>query len=294
LVNNLHEWKKWSPWHQLDTAAQWTFSGEQADGAGAWYTWRSNNPDVGNGKLTILESREASYIKTQLNFEDMAPAYAEYFFTPDDSGVVVKWTLDSDMGMNPIGRYFGLFMDKLIGKDYEQGLLNLKREAEFATAPAVSNILGFAVEMRQMPATTIAGIREVVKFNELTSDKFGKWFMTIGTTLSMQKMQPIGPPMTVYYTYEKGTADMEAAMPVAQAGKNEGAVTFHELPPSDVMVVKYYGDYSKTEPVYYAAFDYIRKNGLEPNGFPMEVYVTDPMMEKDTAKWLTEIIFPVK
>ena len=295
LVNDLKQWDKWSPWHGMDPNTQWEFSGEQAIGAGAWYTWKSEHPKVGNGKLTIMEVKANEYIKTQMEFEGMSPASAEYFFTPNDSGILVRWTMDSDMGMNPIARYMGLMMDKFVGTDYEKGLAKMKEVAESSiSATSAAQILGYATDMREMQATVIAGIREVVKFSDLNSAKFGNWFMAIGATLGKQKMEPIGPPMTVYYSYEKESSDMEAAMPVAQAGKDDGAVKFHELPASKILVVKYYGDYSKTEPVYYAAFDYIKKNNLEPNGFPMEVYVTDPMMEKDTAKWLTEIIFPVK
>lgn len=42
----------------------------------------------------------------------------------------VKWTSDGDLGNNPMYRYFGLFMDKMIGKDFEGGLINLKSLAE--------------------------------------------------------------------------------------------------------------------------------------------------------------------
>jgi effector-binding domain-containing protein/uncharacterized protein YndB with AHSA1/START domain len=295
LVNDLKQWEKWSPWHGIDPKTTWEFSGETAIGSGAWYTWKSEHKDVGNGKLTILEIKENEYIKTQMDFEGMGSSYAEYFFTPNDSGVLVKWTLDTDMGMNPIARYIGLFMDGMIGKDYEKGLAKMKEVAEAAPAGGdAATIMGFNFEMREMPATVVAGIRETVKFTDLSGEKFGNWFATIGKTLGANKMEPIGSPMTIYYAYETASADMEAAMPVAAKGKDEGTVKFHELPGSKVLVVKYYGDYSKTEPVYYAAFDYIKNNKMENNGYPMEIYVTDPMMEKDTAKWLTEIVFPVK
>jgi effector-binding domain-containing protein len=61
----------------------------------------------------------------------------------------------------------------------------------------------------------------------------------------------------------------------------------------NVLVVKYYGDYNKVESVYIAAYDYIKAKGKASTGAPMEIYITDPGMEKDTAKWLTEIVFPL-
>ena len=40
------------------------------------------------------------------------------------------------MGMNPIGRYFGFFcMDGLIGKDFAEGLANLKKKVETESLP---------------------------------------------------------------------------------------------------------------------------------------------------------------
>ncbi|WP_299154638.1 SRPBCC family protein [uncultured Tateyamaria sp.] len=40
-------------------------------------------------------------------------------------GVVVTWSMDADMGFNPVGRVMGLFMDAMIGKTFERGLGNL-------------------------------------------------------------------------------------------------------------------------------------------------------------------------
>jgi hypothetical protein len=34
------------------------------------------------------------------------------------------------MGSNPLNRWFGLMMDRLVGPDFEAGLANLKRLAE--------------------------------------------------------------------------------------------------------------------------------------------------------------------
>ena len=38
-----------------------------------------------------------------------------------------------DLGGNPVNRYFGLIMDKMIGPDFEEGLAKLKEIAEAGT-----------------------------------------------------------------------------------------------------------------------------------------------------------------
>ena len=38
----------------------------------------------------------------------------------------MRWALDTDMGAGPVGRYFGLMMDSMVGADFAAGLQNLK------------------------------------------------------------------------------------------------------------------------------------------------------------------------
>lgn len=50
------------------------------------------------------------------------------------------WGFDTDLGMNPIARYFGLVMDSMLGADYEKGLAKLKQVCEAAqSAPAADS-----------------------------------------------------------------------------------------------------------------------------------------------------------
>lgn len=44
---------------------------------------------------------------------------------PDGTGSQVTWTMNADMGFNPIGRVMGLFMDGMQGKVFETGLANI-------------------------------------------------------------------------------------------------------------------------------------------------------------------------
>lgn len=291
LVNNLKAWEEWSPWHDIDTNMVLTYS-EVAEGPNSFYGWTSDNKNVGNGKLIILETKEFELIKTQLNFEDMDPSYADFIFEKTAEGVKVTWTMDSDMGYNPIGRFFGLMMDKMIGPDYEKGLAKMKEVAE--RVPEHVTIAGFEFEERMMDKMSVMGIREKLKVTEISSDKFGQWFAAIGKSISKAKVTMAGAPMSIYYSFDNVNTDIEAAIPIAGEGKDDGNVKYHEIPASKALVVKYYGNYGGVEPVYNEAFAYISKQGMKTSGPPMEVYVTDPGTEKDTTKWLTEIVFPIQ
>src|SRR5271154_863256 len=63
-VNDFHKWEAWSPWAKLDPACQYSYAGSAA-GTGARFSWSGNNK-VGEGNMTILESRPDELIRIKL------------------------------------------------------------------------------------------------------------------------------------------------------------------------------------------------------------------------------------
>jgi hypothetical protein len=64
LVNDFHSWEAWSPWAKLDPAVKNTFEGPAA-GAGAVFAWAGNSK-VGEGRMTLTESRPSEQIRIKL------------------------------------------------------------------------------------------------------------------------------------------------------------------------------------------------------------------------------------
>lgn len=295
LIKNFKDWNQWSPWHARDTQMQILYS-ETTGEIGSWYQWESSNPDVGRGKMTITKLAENQLIEMAFSFDDMDPEAVTFKFEPAGDGVKITWAMDGGCSGMPWywvvpGKYFGLMMDKFIGPDYEKGLNNLKTISE--TMPDAETIAGFEIEYRNLNPMLISGIRSKIKTSEMTSAAFAKWFAMLSQELSQQNIEPAGPPMSIYHEYGPKEVDIEAVIPVKSIGTNKGPVAFRVLTPTNTMVVKYFGDYNNVEMVYIAAYDYLKQHGKSSTGAPMEIYVTDPGMEKDTAKWLTEIVFPL-
>lgn len=48
---------------------------------------------------------------------------------PRDGRTHVVWSMQADMGFNPVGRVMGLFMDRMVGPTFERGLANLETAA---------------------------------------------------------------------------------------------------------------------------------------------------------------------
>jgi len=131
-VDDLHKWDAWSPWAKLDPNAKNTFDGPSG-GKGAAMSWAGNN-DVGEGKMTISESRPNELVQFKLEFyKPMAGvADAEFTFKPEGGGTVVTWTMS---GKNDFaGKAISLVMDcdAMVGGQFEKGLASLKAIIEGA------------------------------------------------------------------------------------------------------------------------------------------------------------------
>jgi hypothetical protein len=129
-VNDFHQWELWSPWAKLDPAATNTFTGPAA-GTGAMFSWAGNS-DVGVGSMTITESRPSELILIKLEFLKpfASTADTEFAFAPVGDQTKVTWTMSGKN--NFISKAFCLFMnmDKMIGSDFEKGLVAMKSAAE--------------------------------------------------------------------------------------------------------------------------------------------------------------------
>ena len=129
-VNELRKWEAWNPWGKLDPAAKMTYDGPPA-GIGASYHWAGNN-QVGEGRLTIVESRASEYIRLKLEF--MKPFTAtntgEFTFRPEGDGTAVTWSMNGRKNFVAKAMHLFFDMDKMVGGQFAKGLADLKAIAE--------------------------------------------------------------------------------------------------------------------------------------------------------------------
>jgi Polyketide cyclase / dehydrase and lipid transport len=124
-VNDFHKWEAWSPWAKLDPACRYAYAGSAA-GTGALFSW-SGNKKVGEGNMTILESRPDELIRIKLEFLKpfKATSTSEFAFKPAGNQTAVTWSMYGKN--NFMAKAMGLVMncDKMVGGDFERGLANL-------------------------------------------------------------------------------------------------------------------------------------------------------------------------
>lgn len=129
-VNDLQKWDAWSPWAKLDPEAKNDFEGP-ASGTGAIMRWAGNSK-VGQGSMTITESRPDEFISFKLEFLKpfAATNTAEFSFNYENGQTTVTWSM---YGKNDFkGKAIGLIMncEKMVGGQFEKGLATLKSVVE--------------------------------------------------------------------------------------------------------------------------------------------------------------------
>ena len=132
LINNFHQWAKWSPWENKDPAMKRDYSGAES-GNGAVYAW-DGNKNVGSGRMEILDASPPSKITIKLDFFKPFEGHntAEFTFVRqrDASATNVIWVMQGPSSfMSKVMQVF-MDLDKMIGKDFEAGLANLKTLTE--------------------------------------------------------------------------------------------------------------------------------------------------------------------
>jgi hypothetical protein len=132
LISNFHQWGAWSPWENRDPAMNRTYSGARS-GKGAVYAW-DGNKNVGSGRMEILDASSPSKIIIKLDFFKPFEGHntAEFTMLPqgDVATTSITWVMHGPAPfMHKVMQVF-MNLDRMIGKDFETGLANLKRAAE--------------------------------------------------------------------------------------------------------------------------------------------------------------------
>ena len=128
-IKYLKNQNNYSKWGSMDTAMKKTFTGTDAT-PGFVAAWESDNKNVGKGAQEIKKINDTR-IDYELRFEKPMKDVADAYMSADSVAIdktLVKWQISGYMKY-PFN-IMGLFMDKIIGKDLEIGLQNLKKLQE--------------------------------------------------------------------------------------------------------------------------------------------------------------------
>ncbi len=279
----------WSPWTEKDPAMKVTFTGE-AGKEGSNMAWESNVKEVGKGSMTYKYTH-GDTIAESLFFEGQGEAQIYHIVTSTGQGSKVSWIMQNKVPFFFKAMMLFMNIDKMVGPDFEKGLAKLKTAIE--AAQVNERTAHYDVAEINWEAKTFYGIKTKTSFDKIAAF-FGESYGKIGAAIAKAKAKPIMPPKAIYFSFDEKTmvTDVAAVIEVANGTKLEGVEKF-ETPLAKVLKIEYFGAYDKSANAHYAMDAYMKEKGLSQL-FVIEEYVTDPIAEKDTAKWQTNIFYIIK
>ncbi|MEY3251714.1 MAG: hypothetical protein RL227_687 [Pseudomonadota bacterium] len=128
FVVDPRRWKEWSAWNRRDPAMQITYEGA-ASGVGAVWAWKSATE--GDGRMSFTAAEPARRLAYDLYFPGFGTtSTGEISLAAEGNGTRVTWSMAGNMGSNPMFRWIALFADRMVGKDFDEGLAQLQQVAE--------------------------------------------------------------------------------------------------------------------------------------------------------------------
>ena len=287
-VNSFVLFPKWSPWQDLDPNMIQTTEGPR-DGVGAKLIWKGNDK-VGSGTQLITASSPDQSVASDLDFGEMGVAKSLVTLSADGNTTRTTWTVDVDMGANPIGHYVGLTMDGMLGRDFASGLAKLKNLVE---SMPNTDIAGFRAEPVQLTAAPLLVVTETAPLDGI-SKAYADGFGQIAKFMAKNKLHEAGAPLGIDDETTPGSYKFEAGIPVDRG----------DVPSADpVRVVQSYagkalktthvGAYEGLSKTHEQLLAYAAAHGYKPNG-PMFSWFVDDPRNTPVEKLRTEMYAPIE
>lgn len=287
--------ERWSPWSEKDPNMQTTFEGETGQ-PGSKYSWKGNK-DVGSGSMELI-AMNGDTIMQKIMFTEPRPGGGDVYLVakPNGNATNITWGMKFEIGFFMRGMMLFMNMDKMIGADYEKGLAKFKEvtEAAPATDANVQTYNGFEIKEVIWPTKIYYGKKATVAFDKLSAF-YAENFPKIFNDAINGKLEHTGSPSSIFFNYneEKKQAECAAVISVPEGQQLKGWEKF-DVPAANIALhIAYYGAYDKLGNAHKTLNDFMKEKGLTQTCV-IEEYITDPMAEKDTAKWLTNIYYVIK
>jgi effector-binding domain-containing protein len=297
-VADLKNWEKWTSWKKKDPTTNFKYA-EKTFGAGSSMEWDSKNPNVGTGKLTTVQFKKFHHLNYKFEMTKPGSMKSSGQITLEninDSEVKVTWTDQGELKY-PFDRWVNCFVhfEEIIEKDFAEGLANLKQVVESSPQRVLPKVQPETVQLSDQYIFSI--VHETVRNTEL-GNTIGASYKAIKKTLEQKKIEPLQqPPICIFYRHNSLTSKIRPGLFVGGCSgvDLENGVECIPVYGDKVLRFTYTGGYGGMQSTYDAIEIYIEENKISrKRDFTWESYVTDPGLEPDSNKWVTQIFVPIK
>jgi effector-binding domain-containing protein len=297
VLDGFRHFQAWSPWTTLDPAMKVSLEGP-ATGVGARLRWTSEQASVGSGSQEIVESLPYRRISTRLASSGMEVEHrARFELAPSDEGrgTRVAWVMEADFGANPLDRWFGLLLDRMVGPDYERGLARLKAHVETLPEADFADLSVETLQIEAMPIVYVSG-RSSTDPGAI-AQAYERAFQELATALARDGVKPSGPPLAIGRRWDADAHryEFDAALPVpagTAAPRSDREVKLGRTYAGLVLKSVHRGPHDGLATHLERLMAYKQAVGFESNGAPWDVYVANATTSGSDP--VTETYVPVK
>ncbi len=130
-LRSLKNMDSWSPWAKKDPNMDKEFRG--TDGEVGSVSYWNGNKEVGEGEQEVTKIIDGERIECALRFMKPFKSESDCYFTTEDAGdgaTRVTWGFSGNNKFPMSIMMIFMSMDKMVGKDFEEGLKDLKANLE--------------------------------------------------------------------------------------------------------------------------------------------------------------------
>ena len=285
-INDLHNWEKWSQWHQSDPTIQTNYI-KRGVGERSGFEWKSENKKTGSGSLTITESVKYDSVVISMAFMKRGEANNVFKIAGKNGHVKLSWHFKYNLEEYP-GLIWQSFRIKSRMKDFmDTGLSGIKTVCEIQEQQKQ-----LVVELEELNSFSYVSLRKEIHFNNV-SQAMADMFNKLSTFIQHEKKEQLQHPFAIYHSVINEHIDLECGIPLVNDSVESDLFQINTFVATHCAVVNYYGDYSQLEKGHTAIQKWIEKRRFTIAGPPIEMYITDPATEPDPGKWLTKLYYPV-
>jgi Polyketide cyclase / dehydrase and lipid transport len=218
LTSNFTKWDLWTPWTKaIDSTAKFELVGIEGQ---VGTQWKWTGKVLGNGEMKITKIKPDELIAYDLSFNNgKYQSKGKVVIEAIVDSNKVSWFDEGDLGYNPISRYMGLFMNKMMGQYFEKGLAKLKKVSEERNGWP-------KIEKKMMPEQVVLLIRDSAgpaTYSQIMRKAFGE---VLGFVKS-NKLICTSAPFAIYLKWDSVTMfsvmDLGIALSKRQTKKAGGS-----------------------------------------------------------------------
>jgi effector-binding domain-containing protein len=146
-------------------------------------------------------------------------------------------------------------------------------------------------EIREItfPETVFLTKRAIIPFDGLSAF-FSASYAELYALIQKLGIESTNPPCAIYYAINESAMETDLAAAVPVEGNLPEFKDYDQvlIPESRVVATTHYGSYDDVGGAYEIIENYCAEKNLK-RGLIIEEYLTDPSIEKDPTKWITNI-----